>query len=335
MSRKKQILTAVGTLGCALGIGFVMQNSEAAEKRYGPDQDMSALPIPQDYVTKNSASNALLTVEAITLTSGELSSDVALPTTDSRITTVSAPRSVLAEPAMPDTAKIKRPGCAITADARPVATAMVELQLDAPCLPNERITVHHNGMIFTETTSATGSLSVQVPALARDAVFVMAFTNGDGAVAQTTVEDLSDFDRVVLQWKGDTGFQIHAREFGADYGTAGHVWSGAPGDMAATVVGTGGMLTRNGDTMAADPLLAEVYTFPKNAAVGSGDVALSVETEISASNCGVEIEAQTLEIDSGGRIKTQNLTLPVPDCDAVGSFLVLNNLLQDLKVAQN
>ena len=36
-----------------------------------------------------------------------------------------------------------------------------------------------------------------------------------------------------------------------------------------------------------------------------------------------------------GAMKTQDLTLAVPGCDAVGSFLVLNNLVTDLKVASN
>ena len=48
----------------------------------------------------------------------------------------------------------------------------------------------------------------------------------------------------------------------------------------------------------------------------------------------LEIEAQSLEIQTDGKVRTQNLTLAVPDCEATGSFLVLNNLLQDLKVAQ-
>ena len=61
--------------------------------------------------------------------------------------------------------------------------------------------------------------------------------------------------------------------------------------------------------------------------------ALSVETEVSQANCGLEIEAQSLEVGTQGTVKTQNLTLAVPECDAIGDFLVLNNLLQDLKVA--
>ena len=52
-----------------------------------------------------------------------------------------------------------------------MAAAMVKLKLDAACLPNERLTVHHNGMIFTEATDDKGQLNVTVPALAEEAVF--------------------------------------------------------------------------------------------------------------------------------------------------------------------
>ena len=172
-----------------------------------------------------------------------------------------------------------------------------------------------------------------MPALSQEAVFIMAFSNGEGAVAQTEVEDLSDFNRVVVQWKGYGGFQIHAREFGADYGDTGHVWLGAPGAVADAITGQGGFMKRHGDTTSPDPLMSEVYSFPAVGAANAGDIALSVETEISAANCGLEIEAQTLEVSADGDIKTQNLTMSVPECDAVGDFLVLNNLLQDLKVA--
>ena len=103
---------------------------------------------------------------------------------------------------------------------------MVNLTLEASCLPRERVTVHHSGMVFSQTTDAAGGLDLTVPALAKDAVFILAFTNGDGAMAQTVVEEVDDYDRMVLQWRGDTGFQIHAREFGAEYGEDGHVWSG-------------------------------------------------------------------------------------------------------------
>lgn len=333
MSRRKEILTAVGTLGCAAGIGFVMQSSDAAEKRYGSEM---ANKVPAEQVMPVEgvkSSGALLNVQEIKLTSGELESPVTVPQPEAEVITVAAPQSVLEQPSVPEAALT--PACEISAQARPIAAAMVKLSLDAACLPNERVTVHHNGMIFTQTTSDSGTVELTVPALSEDAVFILAFSNGDGAVAQTRVEELAEYNRVVLQWKGDTGFQIHAREFGADYGEAGHIWSDAPGEMSNAVVGQGGFLTRHGDASVPEALMAEVYSFPASASVRGGDVALSVEAEVSAGNCGLEIEAQSLEIIAGGQIRTRNLTLAVPDCDSTGDFLVLNNLLEDLKVASN
>lgn len=334
MARLKEILTAVGTLGCAIGIGFVMQNSESAEQRYGGSSDAIDLTDQADTSLENiDTSNALLDVQEITLTSAEFDTIVDVPAVDSQVITASAPQSVLTEPDLPEPAVT--PACEITAEARAVAGAIVNLSMSAPCLPSERVTVHHNGMIFTETTSDAGEMNISVPALSQEAVFIVAFSNGDGAVAQTTVDELADFDRVVLQWKGQTGFQVHAREFGADYGAAGHVWAETPGDIVDTVIGKGGMMIGLGDSNIPDALFAEVYSFPKAATSEGGDVALSVETEVNAVNCGQEIEAQSLEITADGSIKTQNLTLSVPECDAIGNFLVLNNLLQDLKVARN
>lgn len=335
MLRKKEMITAAGTLACAIGIGFIMQRSETAQMHYGPSADR--VQVQQgNALDANSSKNALLDVQEITLTSAEIESSIALPDTDSEVVKTASPSSVLVDPepsAIAPTAA-PTPACEITADARPVAAAMVELSMEASCMPNERVTVHHNGMLFTETTSDTGTLVLKVPALSEEAVFILAFGNGDGAVAQTTVEGLVDYDRVVLQWKGNTGFQLHAREFGANYGTAGHIWEEAPGDIVSAVSGDHGVLTKHGDTRAAEPLLAEVYTFPKAHTAQRGSIELTVETEVTTANCGLEIEAQSLEIQTDGKVRTQNLTLAVPDCEATGSFLVLNNLLQDLKVAQ-
>ncbi|MGB3246144.1 MAG: hypothetical protein WBB25_16540 [Sulfitobacter sp.] len=331
MVQTKQILTAAGTLGCAVAIGFVMQGSDQAERLYGTapaDGSATTSAVAEEI----DASNVVLKVEGITLTSGELDLSLDLPATDPELTKVSAPQ-LLPEPAFSEGSSM--PSCEVLAHARPMAGAMVNLTLEAACLPNERVTVHNNGMIFTQTTSAKGTLDLNVPALAEEAVYIMAFSNGEGAVAQTKVEDFVDFDRVVLQWKGDTGFEIHAREFGADYGSNGHVWQGAPGDIASAIIGDGGFTLRYGDVKAPDALLAEVYSFPKAANGRLRSVELTVETEVSDINCGLEIEAQTLEIQSGSQMKTRNLTLSVPGCDATGNFLVLNNLLQDLKVAIN
>lgn len=315
MLKTKEFRTAIAVIACALGTGYVMQNS--------PFETREGTSVP--------AGGAVLEMEEITLTSAEFDHTTELPGADAVLTNVSAPQT-LSSPRLPEPVLA---ACDITAEARPGEAAMVQLRLSAPCLPNERVTMHHHGMMFTETTSSDGTLDLIVPALARDAVFILAFPNGDGAVAQTRVEEVGDFDRVVLQWKGDTGFHLHAREFGADYDAEGHVWAGAPRDMSAAAEGTGGFLTRHGDPAASDALRAEVYTFPARAASRAGNVDLTVETMVDRANCGLEIEAQSLEMTAGGAIRSRDLTLAVPECDAAGSFLVLNNLVQDLKVARN
>lgn len=363
MSYRKEIMTAAGTLCCAIGIGFVMQGSDSAKNRYGETETVAASE------AKELGSSVLLSVKDITLTSAEVDRDLApvvVPVPETAVTPVSAPVDQMPKPdteatpavAPADVAPMSKPvvipasapvefapqydtrvnvvaesECEISATARAKAAAMVDLELSAPCLPMERVTVHHGGMIFMQMTDSNGAVNVTIPALAKQAVFILAFSNGEGAVAQTMVEEIGEFDRVALQWKGETGFGIHAREYGADYGEDGHIWAGNTGAIATAVTGGGGYLTVLGDASIPDGMTAEVYTFPTGAAGRAGDVDLSVEAEVTEANCGSEVEAKTLQILRGADIQARNLTLSVPECDAEGSFLLLNNLFEDLKVA--
>ncbi|AXI44664.1 hypothetical protein C1J03_00635 [Sulfitobacter sp. SK012] len=328
MSYRKELLTAVGTLGCAIGIGFVMQGSEAAKERYGKEDDSGTVEAVEDIVD---ADQVLLNVLDIELTSAEFDTALEIPAKEEKVKTVPAPASVLPEA---DTlAETAVADCDIEVQARAVAAAMVNLTMQAPCFQNERLTVHHNGMMFSQVTDDAGLIDLIVPALEENAVFVLAFPNGDGGMAQTTVDQITEFERVVLQWRGQNGFEIHAREFGADYDSDGHVWSGASRDSVAAVTGLGGFITRYGNDDLPEALMAEIYTFPIGNSAQSGDIDLTVEAEVTTENCGLEIEAQTLQTMPSGETNTRSLTLSVPDCDAVGTFLVLNNLLEDMKVA--
>lgn len=343
MKYRKEVITTAGTLACAVGIGFFMQSSQEL-----PSAAYQGAPL-------ENAGASVLSVEDIVLTSASFDDEVPAPTVEQAVTQPTAQEievpqvqtlPVLPEQEAPvqlaalDTADTSLgavapevDSCEVTANARPIAAAMVNLTLLAPCLPNERVTVHHAGLLFNQVTDAQGGMDLSIPALAQEAVFIVAFSDGEGAVAQTTVEELVDFDRVAVQWKGDTGFQLHALEFGADYESAGHVWSGAPRDRTFAITGDGGFMSVLGDTEVPDALVAEVYTFPSGISQSAGTIHLSVETEVAENNCSLEIEAQTLQVSSGNDITSKDLTLSVPDCDASGNFLVLNNLFEDLKVA--
>lgn len=354
MRHRKQIITTAGTLACAVGIGFFMQQTQElpmAGYQGAPLKNANASVLNVEDIVLTSASfddelTAPAPEQAVSqATAQEITTpkDQTLPAAQTLPTAQTSPEEAVlvslkaddaaAADAMAEEATPLANVCEIAASARPIAAAMVNLTLSAPCLADERVTVHHGGLLFNQVTDAQGTFDITIPAMSQEAVFIVAFSNGEGAVAQATVEELVDFDRVALQWKGDTGFAIHALEFGSDYDGSGHVWSGTPRDMSYAVTGEGGFLSVLGDASVPDSLMAEVYTFPSGISQSEGIVQLSVETEVAANNCALEIEAQSLQVISGKDITSKDLTLSVPDCDASGNFLVLNNLFEDLKVA--
>jgi len=296
MPGKQVMLTSVMTLACALGIGFFMQAS-------GPGW-VAGSSVAADPQLPGEAGPALLQIEQITLTSAPAGS------------------ADLPDP-------VQSSACRMTATAQPAPLAMVSLAVSAPCHAGERLTVHHSGMSFTAALNQSGEFKGMVPALARTAVFIAETASGRGAVAVAEVDGLDAIERVVLQWTGNSGFEIHAREFGAAYGGAGHVWHGAEPGAGA------GQTIRLGDESLLAPRVAEVYSLPASqAGQPEGSVSLTAEAEVTGNNCGRDIAAQALQL-RGGRLSSRDLVMAIPGCDAKGSFLVLNNLVEDLKIASN
>ncbi len=223
--------------------------------------------------------------------------------------------------------------CDVILSASAQTAGMVRLMLTAPCAADERLTVRHEGLIFSDETDALGMYTVDVPALSIDASFSVTLASGETAETAVDVPEAMRTERVVLQYNGDNGLQIHALEFGADYGDAGHIWSGNPGSVEAATRTGGGFLTMLGDRSQPDAFLAEVYTLPEDARGQDGVVRLSVEAEVTAANCNRDIAGQTIQRTAAGGMRPVSLTLSMPDCDAAGEFLVLKNLLRDLKIA--
>ena len=323
MARLKTYLLAVATVLMALAIGYFMQQGDAATPvALNQKGDL----VVSDITDMSSASGVAprLPVPAALETASTLPD---LPVQRVR---AEAP---LATIPTPDTARSEGFDCAIEMSAEVNAGAMVALELSAPCYASERVTIHHHGLMFTEHTAPDGSLRLSVPALTERALFVAAFDGGDGATAVVDVPALPFYDRVVLQWRGASGLQLHAREFGADYFTDGHIWSAHAGDMTRSAQGESGFLTRLGDASGRDPLVAEIYSFPAGTARQEGTVSISVEAEVTDANCDRAVEAQTLERHGDAPLRVRDLSLSIPACDGVGDFLVLKNLVEDLKIA--
>lgn len=216
--------------------------------------------------------------------------------------------------------------CETSFRAKPMEDAMVQLTLRATCHPGQLVAFSQDRLRFSQVMPESGDLELMVPALTELSVFVAELPNGDMLTAPVQVSDVARFERVALQWRGQTGLQLHAFEYGAAYGDRGHVWA-----QNLQAGGQGGFLTRVG----AQGWQAEIYSFPQDVDTVPGAVRLNIEAEVTKANCNRQILGETLQMDAAGQMQAVELSMSVPDCDAVGEYLVLKNILRDMKIAQN
>ena len=342
MSYRKEFLTAAGTLTCALGIGFIMQSGDAARERYAKDEPVESksifLPPPAKLAVVGTAREGspgpvtFFTVQDITLTSAEVDPVGITIAPDSPISAPRAPSSDLIAPALPERAVTDATpsnDCGLGLIATPADAAMVDLTLTAPCDRNAEVTISHSGISFDARTGADGRLQLSVPAMDDTASFEARLSTGKTISVTTDVPGLDVYDRMVLLTSARDGLHLHAREFGADYGSDGHVWAEASGKAGPE----GGFMTSLGDTAAGLGRQVEIYTIAHALKQDPEDVAVTVETQIDTSNCGRDARARLLSRGAGGSQVTTDVALSIPGCDSVGGFLVLNYPLQDLTVA--
>jgi len=172
-----------------------------------------------------------------------------------------------------------------------------------------------------------------VPAMAETALFTVRFEDGQERATEIKVPDFAEFERMAIVWKGATGLQLHALENGASYGEPGHVWAQEPGMPEMATQGAGGFVSVLGST--AQGYAADVYTFPAGLMGEGADPEISVEAEVMENTCDTKIEGRILRTNPIGDPNIEELSMMVPGCDAVGEYLVLKNLPQDLKLARN
>lgn len=227
------------------------------------------------------------------------------------------------------------PDCGLRLALVAVPPAMIDVAFDAPCHPEARAVLRHAGLAVTGQTSLAGTLDLQLPALAALAEVTVALSGGPSVRAEVAVPDLAAYDRVVVQWQNADAFQLHAFEFGADFGSPGHVSAASPAGPDRALGGVGGFLTLLGDSRPDWPLLAEVYTFPSERMARSGAVELVLEAAITAETCGRELLGETLEMRRGGEVTRTEIDVGMPECDAIGGFVLLGQLFEDLLLARN
>ncbi len=241
---------------------------------------------------------------------------------------LTAPAQSVPQPA-PSTATETADACAMTMKVALAPQAMIGVSIMAPCAPEARVVIEHEGLTITQKTDATGSVFLAIPAMAVDANVVAYVADADPISESLRVPAMATLRRFGVQWQDKDAFQLHAFENGADYGDAGHLSADDPHTPLTGAPPAGGYLTLLGDADVVLPLLAEVYTFPVSG-IANSDVL--VEAAVTEATCGREMLGETI-MTLAGEATTTELTLAMPDCDGVGDILVLKNLVTDLTIA--
>jgi hypothetical protein len=301
-----------GIVTCALGAGlFFLQGQSRASAQ--PERLSSAFLDPVAPILDSGSGPATGAIFALPL-SNTGSPD--LPRVAAPLPTVAAAEET----------------CSLTATATPSDMATVLVTVVAPCLGQDRVVLHHEGMEFSEVLDRSGKLTVRVPVLNENVVILVRTQSGHGGIAVARVPSLALYDRFVLKWMGADELRLLSRRNEDD--ARNYLWSASalPHGAAITQVPVAAVIPL-GNPAGSAAKMASVYTVLSKQATRSNGMGLVVEAEVTADTCGRDISARSLDLRRNTRLRVREFVLSMPDCSAVGERLVLGDLTGDPVIA--
>lgn len=207
-------------------------------------------------------------------------------------------------------------GCSPTLSAAPMVDALIELSLDAPCHPNERLVISHNDLAFSASTDEEGRFSAYVPALATEAKIDVFLAEDIYLQAAASVPEADDHVRVALQWSGEASFALHAYHDGASHGENGHVHALRPFDPNLEE----SFLISLGESGGPEPMVAEIYSVPVTFVENSR---LEIEFQFNEQQCGQEFTAFLADNRTDGLGTLKEVTFAVADCPTDAGLAIM------------
>jgi len=223
--------------------------------------------------------------------------------------------------------------CSVALKTQAAPGGLVELSLDAPCLPNTRVEIRHGRLAIAVQTGHSGRLSEIIPAFETAALFSVTLPDGRVLKSRITVPDLGTIDRIAVQWAGDFDIGLHALEFGSIADATSDNWSGQSGAGGGSRAYEPGYTVRLGDSNVQNPMQAEIYTLSRTRKTPSGAVELSVQATPGDQTCGQAEILRSFRSHAGHLIGASGLQFKLPACDETAQSLVLKNALRDLIIA--
>ncbi len=240
-------------------------------------------------------------------------------------------------PATPDapvsTTPPQNSTCEIALSAQVRSGATIQLDISAPCKPNQMVTITHSGLAFSVLTDAKGAATVQLPAMEANAEISARFEDQSESSTVVAVRGIENVVRAGVSWRADINLDLSATEFGAAIGSEGYISPATPRDYRTSRIKGGGYLVQLGDPSLGRGALAEVYTLPIARNQQRGTIALSITISDAANVCGQSITAKTVRTRDGRSAGIRNVRFTVPACGSAADQVILPGAIDDIRVA--
>lgn len=196
--------------------------------------------------------------------------------------------------------------------------AMIQVSLNAPCNPAERIILRHSGLSFATRTQADGRVTLTLPALKTQAMVAVYMQDSRLVLGKVTVADASAYTRFAVVWEQPADIELRVTD--GDKVLVGSTATGFADDQRVIALGSPSVQS---------PVLARVYSVPGQT-LGQADI--TGELRITPASCGRTLRVETV-FSANGIAATTERDIPVPLCGTSGDILVLKNLAPALKLA--
>ena len=212
--------------------------------------------------------------------------------------------------------------------AGPLPGGRVRIETQASCR-SQTWTIRYGSVVFASNLNGSGHGVFDLDLFQGVRVAVVAeFGAGEQQAVLLPAVDLTNISKVAIIWQGTENIDLHAYEYTANHGGAGHVWSGAPATPEDVLRrsetdrkghGFHSSYAAGGDTPGSR---VQTYTFLHHPSEPNGTVSMAVdyvsrgalpEGERCGTGAKAQISLQVFVLDRNG-MRTENQVLPAVPC---------------------
>lgn len=237
-----------------------------------------------------------------------------------------------ASPALPSATLAREKACdEPRVQLMPERGGRTRIAIDTACRAQQFVVLEYAGVVFIRLLDANGSDLFVLDCFAGEVeTIAIKFEDNTKIVRQPVAADMRDVSKVAIVWSDGVDLDLHAFEYAAEFGGAGHVWSGEPGtqeEASARALRDGrgqGFISTSGAGSEIG-MNFEVYTFMHRPGQTTGAVKLAVDYKTRGSRptdkfCGTgtlaEVRFKAYVMERGRPARQLDLAFSAVPCGA-------------------